>query len=78
MTFENPPGRVATIYASGLDGTESVAVKLWTGTAWLPLLVAGAAVQLDVDTPSRLVEGPGRYQLSVASSVGAIEVGIYA
>ena len=85
-TIHVPHGAVHTIFANGLDGTEAVAVSLLAADVdegdaaagdWLALLVAGAAVQLDVDTPSRLLEGPGVYQLSIAASAGAIKVGVY-
>lgn len=77
-----------TIFAAGLTGTEEVVVSLLAAAPrggasqaapgdWLALKVAGEAVVLDVDTPARLLDAPGVYKLSIASSAGAISVGYY-
>jgi hypothetical protein len=77
-----------TVFAAGLAGTEEVVISLLAAAPaggpsqaaagdWLALKVAGEAVVLDVDTPARLLDAPGIYKLSIASSAGDVSIGHY-
>lgn len=71
-------GRPAMIYAEGLAGAETAVLQVMTSDGtYLSLVDGSGALQLSATVTVLKVDMPGEYQVLVASSVGAIEVGCY-
>lgn len=62
----------ALLFCSGLAGAEVVTLNLSNGAAYFD-----SKLSLVVATPILTLTSPGQYQVSIASSTGAVKVGIY-